>query len=111
MYLASVVLFAIGSLCIASELSFDLLLVGRAIQGMGAGGIAPIASAVIGDVFTAERRGRVLRLIGTTHGMAFKLGPPLATMPTSTLGWRWLFLVNILVALVVRWLGARSLPC
>ncbi len=55
-------------------------------QGIGAGGIAPVASAVIGDVFTAERRGRILGLIGATHGMAFVLGPPLATALTSTLG-------------------------
>jgi EmrB/QacA subfamily drug resistance transporter len=109
-YLASVALFAIGSLCIAAAPSFDLLLVGRAIQGIGAGGIAPVASAVIGDVFTAERRGRILGLIGATHGMAFVLGPALATVLTSTLGWRWLFLVNLPVALVVLSLGARSLP-
>jgi EmrB/QacA subfamily drug resistance transporter len=109
-YLASVALFAIGSLCIAAAPSFDMLLVARAIQGIGAGGIAPVASAVIGDVFTAERRGRILGLIGATHGMAFVLGPPLATLLTSTLGWRWLFLVNIPVALVVLVLGARSLP-
>ena len=109
-YLVSVALFAIGSLCIAAAPSFDLLLVSRAIQGIGAGGIAPVASAVIGDVFTAERRGRILGLIGATHGMAFVLGPPLATALTSTLGWRWLFLVNIPVALVVLVLGARSLP-
>jgi EmrB/QacA subfamily drug resistance transporter len=109
-YLVSVALFAIGSLLIAAAPSFDLLLVGRVIQGIGAGGIAPVASAVIGDVFTAERRGRILGLIGATHGMAFVLGPPLATVLTSTLGWRWLFLVNLPVALVVLWLGARSLP-
>jgi MFS family permease len=109
-YLASVALFAIGSLCIAVSPNFDLLLVGRAIQGIGAGGIAPVASAVIGDVFTAERRSRILGLIGATHGMAFVLGPPLATVLTSTLGWCWLFLVNLPVALVVLWLGARSLP-
>jgi len=109
-YLVSVALFALGSLCIAVAPSFDLLLVGRAIQGVGAGGIAPVASAVIGDVFTAERRGRILGLIGATHGMAFVLGPPLATVLTSTLGWRWLFLVNLPVALVVLWLGARNLP-
>jgi EmrB/QacA subfamily drug resistance transporter len=109
-YLVSVALFAIGSLCIAIAPSFDLLLLARAVQGIGAGGIAPVASAVVGDVFTAERRGRVLGLIGATHGMAFVLGPPLASAITSTLGWRWLFLVNIPVALVVLVLGARSLP-
>jgi EmrB/QacA subfamily drug resistance transporter len=109
-YLVSVALFAIGSLCIAVAPSFDLLLVSRAIQGIGAGGIAPVASAVIGDVFTAERRGRVLGLIGATHGMAFVLGPPLASLVTSTLGWRWVFLVNIPVAIVVLVLGVRSLP-
>ena len=85
-YLASVALFAIGSLCIAAAPSFDLLLVSRAIQGIWAGGIAPVASAVIGDVFTAERRGRILGLIGATHGMAFVLGPPLANALTSKLG-------------------------
>ncbi len=109
-YLASVALFAMGSLSIAAAPSFDLLLVSRALQGIGAGGIAPVASAVVGDVFTAERRGRILGLIGATHGMAFVLGPPLATVLTSTLGWRWLFLVNLPVALVVLWLGSRSLP-
>jgi EmrB/QacA subfamily drug resistance transporter len=109
-YLFSVALFAIGSLGIAVAPSFDLLLVSRAIQGVGAGGIAPVASAVIGDVFTAERRGRILGLIGATHGMAFVLGPPLATVLTSTLGWRWLFLVNLPVALVILYWGARSLP-
>ena len=109
-YLASVALFAIGSLCIAMAPDFDLLLVSRALQGIGAGGIAPVASAVIGDVFTAERRGRILGLFGATHGMAFVLGPPLATLLTSTLGWRWLFLVNIPVAVLVLVWGARSLP-
>ncbi len=109
-YLVSVALFAIGSLCIAAAPNFDLLLLARAIQGVGAGGIAPVASAVVGDVFTAERRGRVLGLIGATHGMAFVLGPPLATAITATVGWRWLFLVNIPVAVVVLVLGARSVP-
>ena len=109
-YLVSVALFAVGSMGITAAPSFDLLLISRAVQGIGAGGIAPVASAVIGDVFTAERRGRILGLIGATHGMAFVLGPPLATALTSTLGWRWLFLVNIPVALVVLVLGARSLP-
>jgi len=109
-YLASVALFATGSLCIAVATRFDLLLVSCVIQGIGAGGIAPVASAVIGDVFTPERRGRILGLIGATHGMAFVLGPPLATLLTSTLGWRWLFLVNLPIALVVLVFGARSLP-
>ena len=109
-YLASVALFAFGSLCIAAAPDFDLLLVSRVVQGIGAGGIAPVASAVIGDVFTAERRGRILGLMGATHGMAFVLGPPLATLLTATVGWRWLFLVNIPVAMVVLAMGARSLP-
>ena len=109
-YLVSVSLFAIGSVCIAAAPSLDLLLLSRAIQGIGAGGIAPVASAVIGDVFTAERRGRILGLLGATHGMAFVLGPPVATLLTSTLGWRWLFLVNIPIALLVLVGGARSLP-
>lgn len=65
-YLLDVGLFAVGSLVVALSHGtglWMLLLAGRAIQGVGAGGIFPIASAVIGDTFPAEKRGGALGLI------------------------------------------------
>ncbi len=109
-YLASVGLFALGSLLIALSQSFWMLVVSRAIQGIGAGGITPTASAVVGDVFPPEGRGKALGLIGATYGMAFVLGPPLAGLLMVVLSWHWIFLINLPIAAVILYLGARALP-
>lgn len=56
-YILDVGLFAIGSAITAFSVSFEMMLLGRAIQGFGAGGIFPVASAFIGDTFPPEKRG------------------------------------------------------
>ena len=56
-YLLDIALFALGSLVVATAPNFWVLLSGRAIQAVGAGGILPVASAVIGDIFPPKRRG------------------------------------------------------
>ena len=109
-YLLDVSLFAIGSLVVATSPSFGVLLVGRAIQGLGAGGIFPVASAVIGDTFPAEKRGRALGLIGAVFGLAFLVGPVLGGVILALATWRWLFLVNLPIAVVVLILAVSNLP-
>ena len=109
-YLGSIGAFAAGSLLVAVAPSFPLALLGRAIQGLSAGGITPAASAVIGDVFPPEQRGRALGLIGATFGMAFLAGPLLASLILLTLSWQWLFLLNLPVALAIITAGLRTLP-
>ena len=76
-YTLDVTLFALGSLIVALSPAnmFAMLLVGRAMQGFGAGGIFPVASAVIGDTFPPEKRGGALGLIGAVFGLAFLVGP------------------------------------
>jgi MFS family permease len=109
-YLASVSCFALGSLLIAASPRFWMIIVSRAIQGVGAGGITPTASAVVGDAFPPAERGRALGLIGATYGMAFVLGPPLAASILVFLSWHWIFLANLPIAAVILYLGARALP-
>jgi MFS family permease len=109
-YLTSIALFALGSLLIALAPSFNAVILGRAIQGVGGGGIIPIASAVIGDAFEPKQRGRALGLIGATYGMAFVLGPPVAGLVMRTLSWHWIFFANLPIAAFVLFLGARVLP-
>jgi MFS family permease len=109
-YLASIAIFALGSLVIALSPRFWMIVVGRAIQGIGGGGIITTASAVIGDAFPPKERGRALGLIGATYGMAFVLGPPLAGMVMIALSWHWIFLANVPIAAVVLFIGARVLP-
>lgn len=109
-YLASVALFALGSLVIALAPAFWVILLGRAIQGVGGGGIIPTASAVIADAFPPERRGRALGMIGATYGMAFVLGPPTAALVMTVASWQWIFLANLPIAALVLLMGVRALP-
>jgi MFS family permease len=109
-YLINIASFAAGSLLIAVSPNFGLILLGRAIQGISTGGITPTAGAVVGDVFPPAERGKILGLIGATFGMAFLVGPPVASLILMALSWHWIFLVNLPVALVILWMGLRNLP-
>lgn len=109
-YVLDVALFALGSLIVAAAPTFPLLLAGRAIQGLGAGGIFPVASAVIGDTFPVERRGGALGLIGAVFGLAFLIGPAIGGVILGAAGWRWLFIVNLPLAAIVAGAAWQLLP-
>jgi EmrB/QacA subfamily drug resistance transporter len=108
-YAQSLALFAAGSLLVAAAPTFDVLLLGRAVQAFGAGGIFPVATAVIAETVPQERRGRVLGLIGAVFGVAFLLGPLLGGLLLG-FSWRWLFLINVPIAAILIVLGFRHLP-
>ena len=111
-YVLDVTLFALGSLIVslAPANLFAVLLAGRALQGFGAGGIFPVASAVIGDTFPPEKRGGALGLIGAVFGLAFLVGPILGGVILSFTGWQWLFIINLPIAAVVIFMGLKVLP-
>ena len=111
-YTLDVTLFALGSLVVAlsPQNTFAILLFGRALQGFGAGGIFPVASAVIGDTFPPEKRGGALGLIGAVFGLAFLVGPILGGIILTIAGWQWLFIINLPIALAVVILGWQVLP-
>ena len=111
-YTLDVTLFALGSLIVALSPAnlFAMLLIGRALQGFGAGGIFPVASAVIGDTFPPEKRGSALGLIGAVFGLAFLVGPILGGIILTVTSWQWLFIVNLPIALIVIIMGWRLLP-
>lgn len=109
MYIASVLLFTAGSLVVATAPSLGVVILGRAIQGFGAGGIFPVASAVIGDTFPPEKRGRALGLIGAVFGIAFIIGPVVGGV-LLMISWQAIFLVNLPVAALLLYLAIRHLP-
>lgn len=108
-YLVDITLFALGSLLVAVAPSFAVVLIGRAIQGLGAGGIFPVASAVIGDTFPLEKRGSALGLIGAVFGLAFIIGPIIGGLLLLA-SWRWLFAINLPIALLVLIIAPPLLP-
>ena len=114
-YILDVTLFAAGSLIVAVSPVFWVVLLGRGIQGFGAGGIFPVASAVIGDTFPVEKRGSALGLIGAVFGIAFILGPILGGIILAVASWQWLFFINLPIAaavivIVPRIMGGNESP-
>ncbi len=111
-YVLDVALFGLGSLIVAisSNSPFAVLLIGRALQGFGAGGIFPVASAVIGDTFPPEKRGGALGLIGAVFGLAFLVGPILGGVIMTIASWQWLFVINLPIAAIVISMGWSLLP-
>lgn len=109
LYVVSLSGFALGSLLVAMAPSFPMLLLGRLVQGVSAGGVIPVASAVIGDTFPPERRGSALGLIGAVFGIAFLIGPVIGGL-LLLIGWQWLFLINLPLAAVLIIFSLRLLP-
>lgn len=108
-YTVDLCLFGAGSLIIAMSGSFWMLLLGRAVQGFGAGGIFPVASAVIGDTFPRERQGRALGMIGAVFGFAFIVGPIIGGI-FLMYSWRLIFLMNLPLCIGLIYFSLKLLP-
>lgn len=109
-YVFSVGVFGVGSLIAAFAHSIEVLLIGRAVQGFGASGIFPTASATIGDIYPVEKRGRVLGMIGMVFGLAFLIGPLVAGVLLTYFEWNVLFFINIPICIGLMIFGWRLLP-
>jgi EmrB/QacA subfamily drug resistance transporter len=109
-YILALAIFAVGSLWVSISGSFEGLLAGRAVQGFGASGIFPVASALVGDLFPREKRGRVLGMIGAVFGLAFLMGPFIAGVVLRFFEWHFLFIINIPISLVLIYFSMRILP-
>jgi len=99
-YILDIILFAVGSLITITSISFDMLLIGRAIQGIGAGGIFPVANAFIGDIFPPEKRGGALGIISSVWGISSVLGPIFGGLLLKY-GWQSLFIINLPISVLV----------
>jgi MFS family permease len=108
-FLIGIYIFALGSLIVAISWNFSVVIIGRALQGVGSGGIFPIATAIIGDLFSEERRGRALGFLGSVYGVAFIAGPIIGGL-LLMIDWHLIFLVNLFVAAYVIWQAQRLLP-
>jgi EmrB/QacA subfamily drug resistance transporter len=115
-YHFAVALFLLGSVLCGFSNSLGQLIVCRAIQGLGAGGVQPITMTLIGDLYTLKERGRIQGLFSGVWAFSSLIGPPLGGLITDLLSWRWIFFINIPFGIassliLQRWLGPeRAAP-
>jgi EmrB/QacA subfamily drug resistance transporter len=94
-YMAAVALFLVGSVLCGLARTFGQLVIFRAVQGLGAGGVMPVAITITGDIYTLEERGRIQGVFSAMWGIASLAGPLAGGWITDTLSWRWIFYLNI----------------
>ena len=99
-FLFGLALFVVGSMLCGFSTSMPMLIAFRTLQGLGAGAVQPIAFTIVGDTFDVARRARMQGFFSAVWGFAAIVGPALGGIITQTIGWRWVFFVNLPVGLV-----------
>ena len=110
-----IIIFAVSLFLIASVLSglsqsMEQLILFRGLQGLGGGAIFPVALAVVADLYTPSERGKYLGLFGAVFGVSFLIGPAIGGLITDTVGWHWIFFVNVPIGLISLVIISRLLP-
>ncbi len=110
LYLTGLTVFTLASLWCGLTASIEMLILARVVQGLGAAMITPQTMAVITRIFPAARRGRAMALWGATAGVATLVGPILGGVLVDSLGWEWIFFINVPVGIVGFVLAWRLVP-
>ncbi len=113
LFLAGLALFTLSSLWCGLTGSIEGLIVARVFQGLGGSLMTPQTMATITRIFPAESRGKAMAVWGATAGLALLVGPVLGGILVDTLGWEWIFFINVpvgLVGLVLAWQWVPTLP-
>lgn len=109
-YLTGLVLFTASSLWCGLTGTIEQLILARVFQGLGASMMTPQTMAVITRTFPADKRGRAMSLWGAVSGVAMLVGPILGGVLVDSLGWEWIFFINVPVGVIGFVLALRLVP-
>lgn len=101
-----ILIFLFGSILCGFAFTMEILIIGRFIQGLGAGAVQPIATTIVGDIYSKEERASIQGYLASIWGISSILGPLLGGIFVELLHWSWIFFINIpfgLLSLVLVW--------
>ncbi len=107
--LLGVGLFLLGSMLSGLAWSMPALIAFRAVQGLGAGAVQPMAVTIAGDIYTVAERARAQGYIASVWAVSAVVGPTLGGVFSEFVSWRWIFFVNAPVCLAAAYLLSRHL--
>jgi EmrB/QacA subfamily drug resistance transporter len=109
-YVAGLILFTVTSAACAMAPNSGLLITARALQGLGAAAITPLALTILASAFPPERRGAIVGVFGGIGGLAIAGGPLVGGAVVTGLDWHWIFWINVPIGIIAAIGSARFLP-
>lgn len=112
-FIIAMVLFLVGSVLCGLARSMVGLIVFRAVQGLGAGGVLPMATIIIGDLFNYRERARLQGLLSGVWGVSAVIGPLIGGFLVDSVSWPWVFYINLLpgtLAILLIYLAWQEAP-
>lgn len=109
MFQSAIVIFLVGSVIAGASSSMGMLIGGRAVQGLGGGGLIALSMAIIGDIVPPRERGKYQGMFGAVFGVSSVAGPLLGGFFTDGPGWRWIFWLNLPIGLAALFVTSRAL--
>ncbi|MFZ0640576.1 MAG: DHA2 family efflux MFS transporter permease subunit, partial [Candidatus Acidiferrales bacterium] len=106
-FMVCLVIFTVSSLLCGIAPSLGAIILFRVLQGLGGGGLQPMAQGILADTFPPEKRGLAFALYGITTIIAPTIGPTLGGWITDNYTWRWIFFINLPVGILALFLVFR----
>lgn len=108
--MGGIIVFMVASAVTGTSQNITQLIIFRAFQGIGSGTIMASSFATIGDLFAPAERGRFMGMFTGVFGIASVAGPLIGGFLTDSVGWRWVFYVNVPFGLLALLVLAKGLP-
>ena len=99
-FVVGITMFLLGSILAGSSISMIMLIIARFIQGIGAGALTPVATTIVGDIYTKEERAKVQGYLSAVWGISAILGPLIGAFFVDFLHWRYVFWMNIPLGII-----------
>lgn len=109
-YVAALAMFAVSSALCAAAGSLPMLVACRILQGVAGGLMIPLGQLIAAELVGPSRVGRVLSRIWVISSVGGTLGPTLGGLIMQSMGWRWIFLINVPIGLIATVVAVRLLP-